>query len=204
MRILTVKIILMATILSILGCKDRNDPITWNESRTDKWFNQGKWLNSWSVTPDSTINKKEMAVEYFRHAERWNKAFTFLKDSDLLKLETGRHDIDDDNLYAMVSEYNTKNDDEANWEAHRKYADIQYVIEGTEMIGVAPYNSRDSIIQEYDPVQDIEFMTVKDGNKHEASPDNFFVFFPDNAHKPGLKTDSTGMVRKIVLKVRID
>jgi biofilm protein TabA len=198
------KVILILAIMSISGCNDNNDPANWSENRTNEWFSRGEWLNGWSVSPDNTINKKEMAIAYFRNPERWSKAFSYLKDSDLVQLQSGRHDIDGDNLYASVTDYDTKAEDQVNWEAHRKYADIQYVAKGSEMIGVAPYSSRDSIIQEYDPGKDIEFMTVKDGRKYEATPGNFFVFFPGDAHKPGLKADSTITVRKIVVKVRID
>ena len=58
-----------------------------------------------SIAPDASINKREFAVSYFKNKERWEKAFKFLKNSDLSKLEPKRYDIDGDNLYATISEY---------------------------------------------------------------------------------------------------
>ena len=194
----------MASILSFLGCKGKNDPATWSESKTDEWFKKGEWRNGWSVNPDNSIDKKALAVAWFKNKERWNSAFAFLKNTDLSKLELKRHDIDGDNLYVSVSEYNTKNEQDAKYEAHRKYVDIQYVVSGREMIGVAPLASKDSILQEYDATKDIEFLRVKMGMLISATPENFFIFFPEDAHMPGVKADTISPVKKIVVKVLIN
>lgn len=198
------KIMLMASILSFFGCKGNNDPATWSESKTVEWFKKGEWCNGWSVSPDNSINKKALAVAYFKNKERWNSAFAFLKNTDLSKLEVKRYDIDGDNLYVSVTEYNTKNVQDARFEAHRKYIDIQYVVRGREMIAVAPLAAKDSILQEYDATKDIEFMKVKEGKTLPASPENFFIFFPQDVHMPGLKTDTISPVRKVVVKVLIN
>jgi len=47
-------------------------------------------------------------------------------------------------------------------------------------------------------------MTVNEERNVPADPDKFFVFFPEDVHRPGLKVDSIAPVRKIVVKVRID
>ena len=57
------------------------------------------------------------------------------------KLEVKRYDIDGDNLYATVSEYITKNEEDAKFEAHQKYIDIQYVISGKEIMSIAPLST---------------------------------------------------------------
>ena len=71
-------------------------------------MNQEQWLNGWEVQPDSTIDRRALAVAFFKYPERWNKAFEFLKSNELDTLAAGRHDIDDDNLFASVSEYTTQ------------------------------------------------------------------------------------------------
>ncbi len=127
-------------LLSFLGCKTSNDPSTWSDKQINKWFEKGDWLNGWSAKPDASINRKAFAISYFQQKERWDKAFTFLKESDMTNMELKRYDLDGNNLYALLSEYMSKNEENARYEAHRKYLDIQYVVSGRELIGITPIN----------------------------------------------------------------
>ena len=198
------KIILMAVVLSLFGCKGNDDPSSWSDKKVDEWFNEGEWKNGWQVKPDNSISKRDMAISYFRIKDRWDSAFAFLKNSDLSAINAGRHDIDGNNLYVSITDYNTKNEADANYEAHRKYADIQYVASGKEQIGIVPLSMKDKVVQEYNETNDIEFFTVKEPKNHPADPGVFFVFFPGDAHEPGLKVDTIAPVRKVVVKVRLD
>jgi len=198
-------IIIVMTVLSgLTGCADSTDPSVWSSKKIDQWFEKGDWLNGWQVKPDQSIDRKEFAVSYFKNRERWDKAFSFLKNSDLQGLELKRYDIEGDDLYAPVSEYLTKNEEDARYEAHRKYIDIQYVIIGKELIGVAPLSQKKEILEPFDSTKDIEFFTVTGGVDHLALPDRFFIFFPGDAHRPGLKDGENSPVRKIVVKVKVD
>ena len=204
MKNLFLKIMVFSSFLSILGCRNTDDPATWNDKKINKWFEKGEWLNGWSVKPDATINRKEFALSYFKNKERWDKAFIFLKDNDLSKLELKRYDIDGNNLYAPVSEYITKNEEDARYEAHQKYIDIQYVVSGKELIGISPMSLKKEILVPYDASKDVMFLTVTQGVNFSADPDRFFIFFPDEAHRPGLKDGENSQVRKVVVKVKID
>jgi YhcH/YjgK/YiaL family protein len=204
MKRIIVNIMVLTSILGLSGCSGTSDPSTWNSEKTDKWFEKGDWHKGWTVTPDNSINRTTLAKACYKNSDRWNKAFAFLKDNDLTKLELKRYDLDGDNLYVLVSEYNTKNPEIARYEAHRKYIDIQYVISGSELIGIAPLASKDSILQEYDATKDIEYFSVKKGITVQATPAKFFVFFPEEAHMPGLKEETNAPVRKAVVKIRID
>ncbi len=130
--------ILAAGIAGLTRCKTSGDPSGWSSSEVNKWFEKQEWLGGWKISPDASINKKEFAVYYFKNRERWEKAFAFLRDNDLSKLEVKRYDIDGDNLYASVSEYMTKNEEDAKFEAHRNYIDIQHVIIGAEQMSITP------------------------------------------------------------------
>ncbi len=197
-------IIVMAVLSVISGCSDSSVPSEWSSKKIDRWFEKGDWLNGWQVKPDQSINRKAFAVSYFKNRQRWDKAFNFLKSNDLPGLEIKRYDIDGDNLYAPVSEYMTKNEEDAKYEAHQKYIDIQYVVSGKELIGVALISKKKDTIEPYDAVKDIEFLTVSQGENRLALPDRFFIFFPEDAHRPGLKDGDNSPVRKIVVKVKID
>ncbi len=195
---------ILISFFGLTGSKSDNDPSTWSFKKLDKWFAKKEWSEGWTVTPDASVNKRELAVSYFKNKERWEKAFNFLKNSDLTKLEAKRYDIDDNNLFATVSEYISKNEESVNFEAHRKYIDIQYLISGKEIINVAPLTSVKEVITPYDAIKDIEFMTVNKMVSLKAAPGKFFIFFPSDAHRPGLKDGVNSPVRKIVVKLKVD
>ena len=194
----------LTLFFGLLGCRSSDDPSKWSSSKIDKWFDKGEWLNGWLVKPDASINRKEFAFSYFKHKERWDKAFAFLRENDLTEMELKRYDIDGNNLYAPISEYISKDDTAARYEAHRNYIDIQYVISGRELIGIAPISDTRDILEPYDAAKDIEFMTVNQIKNVLATPDRFFIFFPDDVHRPGLKDGVNSPVRKVVVKVKID
>jgi beta-galactosidase beta subunit len=54
-------------------------------------------------------------------------AFKFLMDINL----------DDDRLFALVQDSNTKTATDGKWGAHRKYIDVQYMLDGQEFMGFA-------------------------------------------------------------------
>jgi YhcH/YjgK/YiaL family protein len=204
MKKIVILFILIAGITGFTGCKSSNDPSTWSSTELNKWFDKHEWLNGWNVTPDSSINRRELAHYYFQNKDRWEKAFDFLKNNDLSKLEPKRYDIDDDNLYALVSEYTTKNEEDAKFEVHRKYVDIQYVIDGAEQMSVAPLSELDQVLVPYDETKDIEFVTVKKFTSYVATPDKFFIFFPSDIHRPSVKVGENKTVRKIVIKLKVN
>ena len=195
---------LFITIVGFSGCKSSQDPATWSSSELDSWFAKHEWLNGWNVTPDASINKKEFAVYYFKNKERWDKAFAFLKDNDLSKLEIRKYNIDGDNLYASVSEAMTKNEEDTKFEAHHKYIDIQHVITGAEQMSITPLADKKEELVAYDPAKDVEFMTVNNTASFEATPEKFFIFFPSDIHRPSVKIGENKIVRKVVVKVRIE
>jgi YhcH/YjgK/YiaL family protein len=204
MNSILLKIMVLISFAGLFGRVNGQDPAKWSSTEIDKWFEKGEWLNGWNITPDISINRKEFAVSYFKNKERWDKAFIFLKSNDLSKLEIKRYDIEGDMLYASVMEYVTKNEEDAKYEAHRQYIDIQYVIDGIEEMGVAPLSSMKEVTIPYDASKDVGFMTVKEGKFYNATPDRFFIFFPSDIHRPGLKVGQNSQLKKIVVKVKVD
>lgn len=192
------------SLLMLFGCTGESDPELWSTKKIDEWYEKGEWLNGWTVKPDASVNRRALAVSYFKNRERWDKAFTFLRSCDLVNAETQRHDIDGDFVYAGISEYITKDPEEAVYESHRKYIDIQYVIEGEELIGLAHSSDILEVTTPYDEAAEAGFMTVRNSTELQATPEKFFVFFPEDLHRPGVKAGENSPVRKVVVKVRVD
>lgn len=195
-------LILFVMIQSCLNTPS-NKKKDWSQKEITQWFENGEWLCGWTITPDASINKKEFKKQYFKDSARWEKAFEFLEKSNLESLKTGRYELDGGNLFVNVDEYITKNEDNCRFEAHKRYADIQYLVYGEEKIGIAALKNTKEIVP-YDSFKDISFYTSHQNNYRLANPEKFFIFFPEDAHRPCVKTDENIKVRKVVVKVRIN
>ena len=204
MKKISLLTMLFISAIGFNGCNRSTDPAGWSNKKVESWFGSGEWHEGWDAVPDSSVNKKELAEMYYRFSDRWKKAFRFLAENDLKSLRPGRYEIDGDNVYATISNYMTREPDSVYFEAHRRYIDIQYVISGKELMGIAPLASVKEIVTPYDTERDIEFVTVNDPEYREATPRNFFIFFPGDAHKPGLIDSISLPVTKLVIKLKID
>lgn len=181
---------------SVLQAQSGNKMTKWE---TSKWYNSHELLNGQQLKPHKSVDQKELAMQYQANRVWWDKAFEFMKENDLTKLEPGTYPIDGENVYAMVTEGPGKDFEQGKWESHRHYNDIQYVIRGRERIGIAPVSSL-TIIDPYDNSKDIVFYSGK-GEYYIANSKIFFIFFPQNAHRPGIKLYED-KIKKIVIKVR--
>ena len=189
----------------ITGCSQpsKTSPEQWSEKELSEWFSIGEWKQGWTALPDETVNQREFAIQYHKNKERWNKVFAFLKENNLEELPTGRHELEGPALYVNVDEYLTKDEEDARFEAHRKYADIQYVVSGEEQIGVLPLEIT-TVTEPYKEEIDIVFLATDSSNYRVAVPGKFFIFFPQDAHQPCVKLADNAKVRKIVAKVLIN
>lgn len=139
------------------------------------------------------------AKTYYGISENLKNGLIWIKNSDFNKLEDGKHVISE-TLYANIQTYETK--DNALFEAHRDYIDIQYMISGEECIGVVDYNDC-STIEEYNKEKDIEFLSSNSENNEVIKDGEFVILFPHDAHKPSLSNKNKLTVRKAVVKVMI-
>lgn len=131
------------------------------------------------------------------------KALDFLKTKDLNALEKGRHEIDGENLFALVLEYDTHPLLEGKWEAHRKYYDIQYIVSGTERIAISNINTMKSE-GPYNEEGDYELFSGSVGELITLDEKDFIVLSPHEVHQPGLSIDgNTQKIRKVVVKAMI-
>ena len=150
--------------------------------------------------PDQSINFGKAAEHFQKYPERWNAAFKFLIESDLKTLAPGRIDLNED-VYAVVSEYENKNLEDVRFESHQEYIDLQYIISGEEVIGLTNDKTL-KVISQYSEINDIIFYDFDGGKLLSASSGNYFIFFPNDIHKPCIKVKDKSEVKKIVIKIR--
>jgi YhcH/YjgK/YiaL family protein len=143
-------------------------------------------------------------LKYFRRYIKirpdFYRAFEFLSKQDLASLPEGKYPIDGEKLFVIVSKPAGKGVKKALLEAHRKYIDIQYVIEGNELIGIKKTSECKNPIGSFDVEKDIIFFTDKSDKYIKLKPGDFAVLFPDDAHAP---LSGKTAVRKAVVKVMV-
>lgn len=190
-------------IILCFACTDnKSNPEKWTDEEINEWYNKKEWLGGWNIQPDASVNKRTLAVQYFKNKAHWDQAFHFLKSANLAELPKGKQEIEGDHVYISVDEYTTKNPEDTKFESHKKYLDIQHVIKGVEVIGLTTLDKAE-VTQPYDESKDIIFYKSEAGDYLKATPDNFLVFFPDDAHRPGMRADTNSVVKKIVVKIML-
>ncbi len=139
---------------------------------------------------------------YFPLGERIAKALQYLSQTDFTNVEPGTYEIDGENIFAIVQEYNTKPSSSAKWEAHKKYIDIQYMVSGKEKMGFTD-SQKVIVLQEYRQGNDITIYKGE-GNFLIADEGHFALFYPTDIHMPQLALNIPKEVKKVVVKVRTD
>jgi len=117
-------------------------------------------------------------------------------------LPDGRHAIDGDCVFALVSSYATGPSTEKRFEAHRRHADVQWIATGAERILYLPADSL-PVAEPYNEENDIVFFDEpKVSSSLLLNPGDAALFFPEDAHKPGCMAGARHDVRKVVVKIR--
>jgi biofilm protein TabA len=139
---------------------------------------------------------------YFDKADLLHKALSFVSGFDTSQPD-GRYDIDGDNIYAMVMTYDTRSAEALKFEAHKKYIDIQLLLEGVEFLDVSlPENCQvDTPYSEQDDV--MFFGSPQNFTSVLLEPGNFAVLYPHDIHRPCRMVKDKKQIRKMVLKVRV-
>ena len=128
------------------------------------------------------------------------KGLKFLQTADFSKMEDGRYDIDGDNLYINISHFETR-ESNTKLEAHRKYADIQYVISGEEKVGFGQLEDAEKVLDSL-PENDCYFYEGK-VSYVTLGQNMFVIFFPQDTHAAAMYTEESQMIRKAVVKARL-
>jgi YhcH/YjgK/YiaL family protein len=146
------------------------------------------------------FDKIEYAGHYFGIYEKLTKGLHFLCAFDKNKFKLGSKEDLGDGIFVLFQERETYPEKERKYEAHKKYIDIQYVLEGDEIITYRDIKGMPVKIP-YDSDKDIMFFDGSaPGSPLLMTPGYFAIFFPHDAHKP-LVTYQSNSVRKIVLKI---
>lgn len=131
-------------------------------------------------------------------------AIRYATTTDFATLADGRQEIDGDKMFANLFHLTSKPVGETYPELHKKYVDVQFWISGEEQFGVAPADGIGALVKA-DADSDLYFyQDVKNESFVHAWAGCYAVFFPQDAHRPGVCRDRGPQdLRKVVVKVSV-
>ena len=147
-----------------------------------------------------------MIVDVLANSERieglnpyFKVVFDYIKTHDLSSMPVGRIDIDGDNAYLKIEDAKGRKTEEAVYERHDKYIDIQMPLSMPESYGWKAQSLLGEEQAPYDVAGDFTFYRDPVEMVFTLSPGEFVIFFPEDAHAPCI---GEGEIRKMVAKVR--
>ena len=145
-----------------------------------------------------------LAEKYDYLSDKFKKAFTFLRETDLASLPIGRTEIDGDEVYASVQSYTTMTVEECAFESHLEYFDVQYVVERKNALGMTG-EKIGPLPMDYDAERDLIFYNEPDNaGSVILKAGDFAIVPPEDGHAPRRMTKNGPCpVKKIVVKVKL-
>lgn len=105
--------------------------------------------------------------------------------------------IDSGIVIADILEEPTMNIEEVRWEAHKKFNDVQYIIRGKAKMGVVSPSVQGAIATSpYEQGNDIMHFKNESGQYYDADPKSFFIFLPEEMHRPSIRISGDDVVKK--------
>lgn len=142
------------------------------------------------------IDRIENAKDYF-YFQGFQKGL-----EELQKLEENpklkRYDFEGG--YFFLSEGDTMPADAGDYEAHKKYIDIQYILDGCEEVVWANAHELE-ISKEYQQERDIAMYQGKSVQINTIKAGMFWIALPQDAHKPARHSEQMHHYKKAVFKL---
>lgn len=146
-------------------------------------------------------------VDYGNMDVRIAKAFAWLRSTDLKSLQAGQTIlVDGQRVKASVQEFTTFKPDTVDFETHRAYIDLHYIIEGSEIIQCAPECRMGAVKKPYDYANDIVFYEDPEAKyiiNARIGEGDYVIVFPTDGHKPRCCDGAQAKVKKVVMKIAV-
>lgn len=133
----------------------------------------------------------------------WDKAFEIIEKLVGKPIPEGANIKETiDEMQLRMQTYISKNEEEKFFEAHMHCVDIQYIVEGKEIIY---WSKTDGLDVQVPYSEERDHMSLKDPSEGMCplylSQGYFAVFFPGDAHKTQCKWGENEKVVKIIMKL---
>lgn len=144
------------------------------------------------------IDKLENIGMYASVNPLFAQAIEFLKSTDLNAHELGKVVLKEGELFVNFAAARPKTKDDAKIETHNNFIDIQIPLTSTELMGYMPRTDLDEA--EYNAEKDVTFYPGHATDYLTVKPGMFAIFFPEDAHAPGVTEVE---LKKVIVKVRV-
>lgn len=127
-------------------------------------------------------------------------AIDWLHSHDLSALPNGRTEVAGDRVFINVMDADLRPAEGAEFEYHRRYADLQIDLTGSEHWGWAAAGAAS---KPYDPCADAGFVSGPEQAGGTLGGGRFALFLPGEPHKPSCRTPGCDKLRKAVVKIEM-
>ena len=145
-----------------------------------------------NIKQDNTFGELEAGIK---------KCIAYANEHDLFSYEKGSHEIEGDQLFVNIVEYETTLPENRFWEAHRKYLDVHVMLHGEEQIDLNFISN----LAEKEFVEQDDFLPLEgEPNSHvELRNNDFLVCYPGDGHRTAVQADEPCKIKKAIFKVLI-
>ncbi|MCM1034246.1 MAG: YhcH/YjgK/YiaL family protein [Paludibacter sp.] len=146
------------------------------------------------------LDKLENADAYFACVPGFEQFMNFFNNNDMLNLPACKIKINGDDLFVNINDFTGKKEEDCRMEAHKEYIDIQIPLNNDEQMGWKAQEDCKIIISPYNEQKDVEFYGDKASAMLTVPAGHFAVFFPEDAHQPGIAEGCS--YRKLIVKAK--
>ena len=140
------------------------------------------------------------ATRYYNLHPDFRQAFEFLARTDLASLATGKYELQGERLFVLINRDPGRGHEGARLEAHRKYIDIQFLVDGSEEIGWRPTAECQQLSEPYAEPRDIMFFADAPQTWIQLPKGKYMIFYPEDAHAPlAARGDNVKAVVKVAV-----
>ena len=144
------------------------------------------------------------AERYYPLGEGIRYAVEYIRNNDLLALPPGRYPIHGDKVFALIQEPMTQPPDVAPFENHKRHADFQMTLKGSEYVG---YSQVDALKPkgEYNAETDVQLYEGQGELLVKCmTGKSFSLFFPEDGHQPYVTLGESERIKKVVIRIHLD
>lgn len=147
------------------------------------------------------LDSLKNSAQYEALHPRFKTVFDYIKSHDLASMECGRYSIDSDDVFVVIQEWELRDKSQARLELHRKYIDIQVVLQGDdEVFGWSEKKDCLKPEAEFDEQKDVQFFTDVPQCFYSVAKGQFSILYPEDGHAPML---GEGFVKKCIFKIAL-
>lgn len=125
-----------------------------------------------------------------------------VNEFDVSNYQKGKFEISGNDFFGIGLEYETRNETDCLWEAHRSYLDVHCILEGEEFVHVTDITNT-TVTKEYDPEGDYTLFSGKKEHAIHLKKGMFLVLYPNEVHQTAVVAETVSSVKKIVFKLKI-